>query len=234
MNIRKHIPNTITCLSLLSGCAAIVTADWYDKLYIPVICILVASVFDFLDGFFARLLHAYSSFGKELDSLSDLVSFGVAPGMIIYHQLGMASAIGGIPVSMRIIIQSLAFVIPVCSALRLAKFNLDSRQTESFLGLPVPAHALFWASLGYALQPVFLQENVWVLVALVVSVFLTSLMLVSEIPMLSMKVKSYGWKGNEVRYILGACGICFVAFGGILGIAATIFLYVLLSIFNKK
>ncbi|GHT37083.1 CDP-diacylglycerol--serine O-phosphatidyltransferase [Bacteroidia bacterium] len=204
------------------------------RLFAAVIAVVAASCFDFLDGFSARLLHAYSVTGKELDSLSDEVSFGVAPGMIIFYLLSQICP--SLPFgTLNAFIPYFAFVIPILSGLRLAKFNIDTRQTESFLGLPVPAHALFWASLAYSLQPLIpIYSGVVLAVALIVSIFLTSLLLVSEIPMFSMKVKSAGWKGNELRYILGACGIGFIAFGGILGIAATIFLYVLLSIFNNK
>jgi CDP-diacylglycerol--serine O-phosphatidyltransferase len=233
MNIRKHIPNTITCLSLIAGCTASVMAI-QGHLRLAVLCIIVAACFDFLDGLFARLLHAYSPFGKELDSLSDLVSFGVAPGMVIYALLGYIC--NALPFgTFNGCIPYFAFIIPVFSALRLAKFNLDVRQSESFLGLPVPAHALFWASLGYSIRPLFFQYDGWILVlTLIVSITLTSLLLVSEIPMFSLKVKSLSWKGNELRYLLAVSVVAFITFFGFLGIAAAIFLYVLLSIFNKK
>jgi len=128
----------------------------------------------------------------------------------------------------------LAFVIPTFSGLRLAKFNIDERQTTSFIGLPVPAHALFWASVGYSVLPVVhANEGLFVLVTVILA-FITSLLLVSEIPMFSLKVKSLAWKGNELRYILIACAIIFVALWGFLGISGTILLYIVLSIFNKK
>ena len=219
MSIRKHIPNTITCLSLLSGCVASVMA-LHGNLLSALIWIIIAAVFDFCDGFAARLLKAYSPMGKELDSLSDMVSFGFAPGMVVYWLLGEAST--ALPFgSLNTYIPYLAFVIPTFSGLRLAKFNIDERQTTSFIGLPVPAHALFWASVGYSVLPVILA-------------FITSLLLVSEIPMFSLKVKSLAWKGNELRYILIACAIIFVALWGFLGISGTILLYIVLSIFNKK
>ena len=220
MSIRKHIPNAITCLSLLSGCVASVMA-LHGNLLSALIWIIIAAVFDFCDGFAARLLKAYSPMGKELDSLSDMVSFGFAPGMVVYWLLGEAST--ALPFgSLNTYIPYLAFVIPTFSGLRLAKFNIDERQTTSFIGLPVPAHALFWASVGYS-----------VLVTVILA-FITSLLLVSEIPMFSLKVKSLAWKGNELRYILIACAIIFVALWGFLGISGTILLYIVLSIFNKK
>ena len=232
MSIRKHIPNTITCLSLLSGCVASVMA-LHGNLLSALVWIIIAAVFDFCDGFAARLLKAYSPMGKELDSLSDMVSFGFAPGMVVYWLLGEAST--ALPFgSLSTYIPYLAFVIPTFSGLRLAKFNIDERQTTSFIGLPVPAHALFWASVGYSVLPVVhANEGLFVLVTVILA-FITSLLLVSEMPMFSLKVKSLAWKGNELRYILIACAIIFVTLWGFLGISGTILLYIVLSIFNKK
>jgi CDP-diacylglycerol---serine O-phosphatidyltransferase len=230
MNIRKHIPNTITCMSLFSGCVAVVLA-LYGNLWWAAVWIIMAAVFDFMDGFAARLLGAYSPMGKELDSLSDLVSFGVAPGMIVFWMLSQASVSLG---EMGRYIPYLAFVIPVFSALRLAKFNIDERQTTSFIGMPVPAHALFWASVGCNLAPLSGVQPVLFIVVTVIVAFVSSWLLVSEIPMFSLKVKSLAWKGNEKRYILVVCAILFVSVFGMLGIAGTILLYVLLSLFGKK
>lgn len=230
MNIRKHIPNTITCMSLLSGCVACIMALQGNMLW-AAIWIILAAVFDFCDGFAARLLKAYSPMGKELDSLSDMVSFGVAPGMIVFWMLSQAGLSLG---ETGRYIPYLGFVIPVFSGLRLAKFNIDERQTTSFIGMPVPAHALFWASVGCSLAPLSQANSVLFIVVTVVVVFITSLLLVSEIPMFSLKIKSYGWKGNERRYILLIGGVAFIALFGMLGIAGTILLYILLSIFNKR
>lgn len=230
MNIRKHIPNTITCLSLVSGCIAIVVALQGNLLW-AAIWIIIAAVFDFMDGFAARLLKAYSPMGKELDSLSDMVSFGVAPGMIVFWMLGQAGQSLG---EMGQYVPYLAFVIPAFSGLRLAKFNIDERQTTSFIGMPVPAHALFWASAGYSLAPLSQANPVLFIVVTLVVAVIMSLLLVSEIPMFSLKIKSVGWRGNERRYILVVCAVLFVAFFGMLGIAGTILLYLLLSIFNKR
>ena len=182
MNIRKHIPNTITCLSLVSGCIATVMALQDNYLW-AAIWIIIAAVFDFLDGFAARLLKAYSPMGKELDSLSDMVSFGVAPGMIVFSMLGQASLPLG---EIGRYIPYLAFVIPAFSGLRLAKFNIDERQTTSFIGMPVPAHALFWASVGYSLSPLSQANNVLFIVVTLVVALATSLLRVSEIPMFSV------------------------------------------------
>ena len=217
MNIRKHIPNTITCLSLVSGCIATVMALQDNYLW-AAIWLIIAAVFD-------------SPMGKELDSLSDMVSFGVAPGMIVFSMLGQASLPLG---EIGRYIPYLAFVIPAFSGLRLAKFNIDERQTTSFIGMPVPAHALFWASVGYSLSPLSQANNVLFIVVTLVVALATSLLLVSEIPMFSLKIKTVAWKGNERRYILVGCAVLFVAFFGMLGIAGTILLYILLSIFNKR
>ena len=230
MNIRKHIPNTITCMSLVSGCIATVMALQGNLLW-AAIWIIIAAVFDFMDGFAARLLKAYSPMGKELDSLSDMVSFGVAPGMIVFWMLSQA----GLPLGeIGRYIPYLAFVIPAFSGLRLAKFNIDERQTTSFIGMPVPAHALFWASAGYSLAPLAQVKPVLFIVVTLVVALATSLLLVSEIPLVSLKIKSVAWKGNERRYILVGCAVLFVALFGMLGIAGTILLYILLSIFNKR
>ena len=172
--------------------------------------------------------------GKELDSLSDMVSFGVAPGMIVYWLLEQAcmttpalgEAAGYVPY--------MALVIPVFSGLRLAKFNIDERQTTSFIGMPVPAHALFWASIGYAFNSAVPMDSIGFIAGTIVVAILFSFLLVSEVPMFSLKVKSLAWKGNELRYILVAGAVVFVALFGVLGIAGTIILYITLSFFNKR
>jgi CDP-diacylglycerol--serine O-phosphatidyltransferase len=185
--MKKHIPNFITCLNLFSGCVAAYLAfkGNYPGAFIA---IMLASVFDFLDGFAARLLKAYSAMGKELDSLADMVSFGLAPGAIVFSLLSQTGLNEWIPF--------LGFLIPVFSGLRLAKFNIDDRQTSSFIGLPVPANAIFWAGLVYSFSP-FLLNTVWLLLILV-GVF--SYLLISEIPMFSLKFKNITWKDNQNQF----------------------------------
>lgn len=231
MNIKKSIPNFITCLSLVSGCVACVMA-LKGNLPLAAVWIILAALFDFCDGFAARFLKAYSPMGKELDSLSDMVSFGVAPGLIVYWLLEQACISASLGEAGSYI-PCLAFVIPVFSGLRLAKFNIDERQTTSFIGMPVPAHALLWGSLGYSVVPFIPGHEYLFIGATVVLSVITSLLLVSEIPMFSLKVKSLKWKGNEYRYILVVCSVLFMALFGVLGIAGAILLYILLSIFNK-
>ena len=141
--ITKNIPNSITCLNLLSGCFACLFA-YKGEYDIVALCIGLSALFDFLDGMAARLLHAYSPMGKELDSLADLISFGLAPGFMAMHFMLYDSVFHGINASYQIWCALSALLIPVFSALRLAKFNIDARQTTSFIGLPVPANALFW------------------------------------------------------------------------------------------
>lgn len=232
MQIKKYIPNTITCFNLVSGCISIVMA-LQGNLLMATVWIIIAAVFDFFDGFAARILKSYSPMGKELDSLADVVSFGVAPGMILFYLLGQAAPslpLGGL----NAFVPYLAFIIPAFSGLRLAKFNIDVRQTDSFIGLNVPSNALFWSSLGYSVQPFVLQRpQLFTVVAILLAIG-TSLLLVSEIPMFSLKIKSLSWKGNEYRYILLVSSIVFVVLWGFLGITGAIVLYVVLSLLNKK
>ena len=229
--IKNNIPNTVTCLNLFSGCIACVMA--FEARYdLALLFIILSAVFDFFDGMLARVLNAHSIIGKDLDSLADDVSFGVAPSLIVfslfkemYYPANMEFLAPYLPYA--------AFLISVFSALRLAKFNNDTRQTSSFVGLPVPANALFWGSFVVGAHDFLVSENCHP-VYLILLVCLFSWLLVSEIPMFSLKVKSLAWKGNELRYILIACAIIFVALWGFLGISGTILLYIVLSIFNKK
>lgn len=203
----KHIPNAITCCNLLSGCISIVLLC---NGYVTAagIMIFVAAIFDFFDGFAARLLKAYSAIGAELDSLSDVVSFGVAPSFIIYHYLQST------PVSVSIssfnVIPFTAFLLAVFAELRLAKFNVDDRQTTSFIGLPTPAMGLFVASLPFTLQNENLafmgglMTNIYFLLS-VVAIF--SYLMVSEIPFFSLKIKNLRFKENIHIYVLAAFAV---------------------------
>lgn len=192
--IKKSIPNTLTCMSLFCGCFAVVCAMNLLFTY-AMYFIFVGAIFDFSDGFAARLLNATSPIGKELDSLADQVTFGVAPGFVVYFWI--ASNFGGS------ILPCLAFLITAFSALRLAKFNVDERQTSSFIGLATPANAIFFSSLIAANTSNdmygFLKESPWYMVTLVVGF---SLLLTSELPMFSFKFKHWGFKGNEDKFIL--------------------------------
>lgn len=198
----KHIPNTITCCNLLSGCISIVLmCNGYAVAAGTMI--FLAALFDFLDGFAARLLKAYSPLGAQLDSLSDVVSFGVAPSFIMYHYLQSASI--SVFVLEFNIVSFVAFFLAVFSALRLAKFNIDDRQTTSFIGLPTPAMGLFVASLPFALRDESLAfmgglmtNAIFLLAIIVVFCFL----MVSEIPFFSLKIKNLRFKENIHIYVL--------------------------------
>jgi len=185
--MKKHIPNFITCLNLFSGCIAAYLAfkGNYEGAFVA---IMFSAIFDFFDGFAARLLKAYSPMGKELDSLADMISFGLAPGAIVFSLLSGTGINEWLPF--------VGFLIPVFSGLRLAKFNIDDRQTSSFLGLPVPANAIFWAGIVYSFSP-FLLNTIW-LFLLLIGVF--CYLLISEIPMFSLKFKNVSWKGNQTQY----------------------------------
>lgn len=230
-SITKHIPNAITCTSLFLGCTAVVAALSFDTVTFGIegyklayILIGLAAVCDFCDGAAARMLHAYSSLGKELDSLSDLVSFGVAPGMLVYAVLVHTA---GCPHWLPLV----AFYIPVAGELRLARFNIDTRQTTSFLGMPIPANAIFW--IGYTAFAIE-QGNIcpWVTAALVVIV--ASLMLASGLKMFSLKFKNLSWTDNYMRYIMIVAAIVSVVVAGISGLALTIALYIILSLIPTK
>ncbi len=195
------IPNAVTCLNLAAGCAAIERAfagDWAWAFGM----IVVAAVFDFLDGLCARLLHSYSEVGKQLDSLADVVSFGAAPALVLFCFLRDFHGAGWEAY--------LAFAVAVFSALRLAKFNLDTRQSVDFIGLPTPANALIISSSIYVLgeTPGF---SPWWLIGVAGGL---SVLLVSEIPMFSLKFKSLGWRGNEKRYVfLGLSAVLLILCG---------------------
>ena len=227
--IVKNIPNSITCLNLLSGCFACIFAfqgqyDWVA------LCIGLSALFDFLDGMAARLLHAYSPLGKELDSLADLISFGLAPGLMVMHLMAYNSTFHGMAEYQSWWALS-ALLIPVFSALRLAKFNIDTRQTTSFIGLPVPANALFWIGIC---QAVLHMESPVCGYAIVALVIIFSLLLVSEIPMFSLKFKNLKWKENYLRYlIIAVAAICLISLG-LAGLAATIGLYIVLSLLTAR
>ena len=198
--MKKHIPNSVTCLNLFSGCLGIVFA-FQGNLTWAGYAIFVAAFFDFLDGMLARLLKAYSDIGKELDSLADMVSFGVLPSVIIYQLFLLSPNALNFPLW----INYSAFLLAIFSALRLAKFNVDTRQSESFIGLPTPANALLIASFPFILENnpnLFWEDyllNPWFLASFSLGM---GLLLVSEIPLISLKFKSLKLSENLLRYIL--------------------------------
>ncbi|MBR1881251.1 MAG: CDP-diacylglycerol--serine O-phosphatidyltransferase [Prevotella sp.] len=219
-----NIPNTITCLNLISGCIATYWAFQGDY-RMALLFIVIGAVFDFFDGMVARLLHVSSPIGKELDSLADDITFGFAPSAIIFSYLShLTSYISPL-------IPYLAFIMAAFSALRLAKFNLDERQALGFIGLPTPANALFWGALigGLHGYDIHFEGIEWCIIA---GVFISSYLLISEIPMFALKFKTWGWKGNEIKYIFLLTCIPML-FMGIFGLAAIIAWYVVLSAINS-
>jgi len=232
--MRRHIPNLFTSLNLFSGCIACIMAFNGNYLWV-VIWVIIAAVFDFFDGFMARLLKAYSAIGKELDSLADMVSFGLAPSIMVFKFLSDQSDMLSPIAIINPYIPYLAFLLAVFSALRLAKFNIDERQTTSFIGLPTPANALFWISYIYGLasKSFFNEINVLILYITIILILIFSFLMISEIPMFSLKTNKFGLKGNELRYLLIVFIIIAVIFTGILGVAAGILFYIGISVFSS-
>lgn len=229
--ITRHIPNTITCCNLFSGCIACVMA-FEAKYDMAFFFIILGAVFDFFDGMAARLLHAPSAIGKELDSLADDVSFGVAPSLIVFS-LFKEMPYPGFLQGMSEYIPYTAFLISVFSALRLAKFNTDERQTSSFIGLPVPANALFWGALVAGAHN-FLVSGSFHIIYLFLLVLIFSFLLISETPMFSLKFKNLSWKDNKVSFIFLLGCLPLLIGLGISGLSAVIVWYILLSALTGK
>ncbi len=229
--MRKQIPNILTLSNLFSGCIAIAMA-FQGNFKAVVVWVIIAAVFDFFDGMAARLLKAYSPLGKELDSLADIVSFGVAPASTVFLLLRDYILLPDYLNALHPWIPYLAFLIPVFSAYRLAKFNIDERQTSSFLGLPTPANGLFWISYSYGMsQMVTVSDSFFYLI--VALIFLMSLLMISEVPMFSLKIKKLTMKGNERQIILIILMTLLVLFLGITGIAWGIAAYIILSFLTR-
>lgn len=235
--MKKQIPNIITCLNLVCGCLSIMFTLFEGWWQVGALLIIVSAVFDFFDGFTARLLHVSSPIGKDLDSLADIVSFGIAPAMIIFTFMQdcvyamspaeQASLLWFIPYS--------AFLIPPFSAYRLAHFNHDERQATEFRGLATPANALFIGYLPFAAQEMPVLHNVWILLFLVVTF---SILLVTDLPMFSLKFHHLKLKENEIRYIFLALALFLLLFFRLGAFPMIILAYILLTIialpFRKK
>jgi CDP-diacylglycerol--serine O-phosphatidyltransferase len=242
--LKKHLPNTLTCINLLCGCLAL-TFIFKGDLVIGAYLVGIAAVADFFDGLLARALRVSSPIGKDLDSLADMVSFGVVPGAIMYqlmHRSLEAMGVGPEQVSMHLVsgpaawVPSVAiffpFLITIFSALRLAKFNNDTRQTTSFIGLPTPACTLVVASL-----PLIRANDVFSLTSVILtpvvliglSVLLSGL-LVAELPLFALKFKNLRWLGNRRRFIFVALALGLVLWLRAAGVPVAVLLYVLLSV----
>ena len=225
--MKKHLPNALTCVNLLCGCIAL-TFIFGGNLVVAAYFVGIAAVADFFDGLVARALRVSSPIGKDLDSLADMVSFGVVPGAILFKLLAHAAEYGGLPVWSIY----LGFIVSIFSALRLAKFNNDTRQTTSFIGLPTPACTLVVASLplilandAFGLKNFIL--NPLVLIALTV---LLSGLLVAELPLFALKFKNLQWRGNRRRFIFVGLALALVLWLKAAGVPLAVLLYVLLSI----
>ncbi len=241
MNIKKHIPNTLTCCNLLCGCLGILFTNT-NRLDVAFYLVLIAAVFDFFDGFAARMLKVSSPIGKDLDSLADMVTFGVLPGFIIFHLIGIITLHQANLSAFKLYFPYIAFMIPVFSALRLAKFNNDSRQTDGFIGVNTPANTLLISSLGYIYLTVMdskegpgnffdLFYNTYTLIGLTL---LMSFLLVSELPIFALKFKNFGWADNKIRYVFLIIAAILLILFQFFAFPFIIFLYILLSIINNS
>jgi CDP-diacylglycerol--serine O-phosphatidyltransferase len=241
--LKKHIPNAITCCNLISGCLAIVFALYFNY-EAALWAIIAGAVFDFFDGMTARLLHVSSPIGKELDSLADVVTFGVAPSAMLFRIMFDPSAdiivdlpAGGLLYDVirygLICTPFLAFLMAAFSALRLAKFNLDERQAMGFIGLPTPANALFWGSLIVAWGK-DLQTMSTAVPLFLVFMLLSCYLLVSEIPMFALKFKHWGWKGNEVKWLFLLSCVPLIILFGLGSLAIIIAWYITLSVLTAR
>lgn len=226
----SSIPNTITSLNLISGLVATFFAFHFDETFgclmgyhLCFIAIAAAALFDFCDGASARLLHAYSNIGADLDSLADLVSFGVAPAMLVLNTLFVAN--GGHWASY------IAFFIPVMGAFRLAKFNNDDTQKTSFSGLPIPANAIFWIGFTAFMLDNHVTFGPWWTALIIICI---SLLMVVKMRMFSLKFKNFALRENFSRYVLIVATVVFVIVYGVPGLMWTILFYLLLSALSKK
>ncbi len=254
MKIKQNIPNAITCCNLLCGCFAIVKA-LEGNLVMAAYLVGIAAVLDFLDGFAARLLNVNSPIGKDLDSLADMVTFGIVPGMVIYQLIVISNnlvidgpAIQGWSVyptfsnpenSGTYLLKYFAFIIPVFSAIRLAKFNNDKKQSDSFIGLPTPANAILVCSFPLILY-VSNDDTYMIYTACLVNPYflaatsiIMSLLLVSNIPLFALKFNTFGWAGNRIRYIFLALSALMLVFLQFVGIPLIVMLYILISLLNN-
>jgi CDP-diacylglycerol--serine O-phosphatidyltransferase len=235
--LKRHIPNAVTCLNLLCGCLAL-TFIFRGELVIGAYLVGVAAVADFFDGLLARALRVSSPIGKDLDSLADMVSFGVVPGAIMTQLLGTWLGdperfnTNSFLLTSLLFLPYIGFLITIFSALRLAKFNNDTRQTTSFIGLPTPACTLVVASLPLILAHdrfgvKDLIVTPWLLLGLTV---LLSSLLVAELPLFALKFKNLKWLGNRRRFVFVALALVLVITLRAAGIPLAVLLYVLLSV----
>lgn len=237
MSVKKHIPNAITCLNLFCGCIAIVHV-FNGDLVLATYFVWAAAIFDFFDGMVARLLKVHSEIGKQLDSLADIVSFGVVPGTMMFMMILNCSNIskeGYLFLEENKWLSFIGFIITIFSAIRLAKFNIDTRQSESFIGIPTPANALFITSFPLILISdfIFFKELINNSNFLISITIISSYMLVAELPLFALKFKTVSFKGNEIRYLFLAISIVLLIIFKAIAIPFIILLYIILSVINN-
>lgn len=235
--VKQHIPNLLTSLNLVSGCIASYFAA-NANLDFALYFMLLGLLFDFFDGFTARLLGVSSPIGKELDSLADVITFGVTPSLMLFHVLQLLLPCTGAPVFCPArVVPYFSFAIAAYSAMRLAKFNLDTRQSHSFIGLPTPANALFWAGITTYLNqnglPFISARILGAIIVLVIG--FSCWIMVSEVPMFALKFKNFTWKDNKIRYSFLALVVAIVIVGVTLevyalALSSLIVLYALISL----
>jgi len=236
--IKKQIPNTITLLNLVCGCLAIIST-FHKTFELTALLVVLAAVLDFFDGFAARMLNVHSEMGKQLDSLADMVTFGVVPGFVMYQliifAIGNNEAFIG-PNEPVWYLSYFALLIPVFSAYRLAKFNIDTRQSDSFIGLPTPANALFIVFLPMLMMT---ESNViadfllkpYVLITICI---IQSYLMIAELPLIALKFKTFSLTTNQWRYALLVLALVILLLLKLKGIPLIIILYVILSMLQNS
>ncbi|QQL50718.1 CDP-alcohol phosphatidyltransferase family protein [Mucilaginibacter ginkgonis] len=229
--VKYHVPNAITCANLFSGCVGIVFA-FQENLIFAAYCIFLAAIFDFFDGLASRVLKSFSGIGKDLDSLADMVSFGVLPSVMLYELFLQAPQISHVSNYLNFV----AFLLPVFSALRLAKFNTDERQSENFIGLPTPANAILIASLPIILHDHYSLVGTFILNPYVLTIFtlIMCALLVAELPLMSLKFKSRDLDKNVFRYVLLLFSAILILFFKFAAVPAVILIYIALSVIQFK
>ncbi len=222
--LKKNLPNAITCANLFSGCIGIVFA-FKGHLETTAYFVILSGIFDFFDGMVARLLNVKSAIGKDLDSLADMVSFGFLPGVIMFHLLKASDYSSEY-------LPYLGFIITVFSAIRLAKFNNDSRQTEDFIGLNTPMNTLFICSLPFIAHdyPQIISSSI----LLIAITAITSFLLVSEIKIFSLKFSNLSWAKNKIKFIFLILSAILIAFLQFAAIPFVLVLYIALSFLHFK
>lgn len=255
-----NIPNVVTACNMLCGVFAIFLA-FAGRIDIAPYFIFLGAILDFFDGFLARILKQQGEMGKQLDSLADMITFGLAPGVIMavvlvfdkenihylnesttFRSMVVSNWLLGVPaMTLQNKLPLIALIIPFFSMFRLAKFNIDTRQSESFIGLPTPANTIFFMAFpllltqygnttGWEHDLIMWLVQPWVLIVIIV---VMSLMLVAELPLFALKFKSFGWKGNEIRYVFLITSVILIPILLFWSVPIIILLYLLLSVINN-